>query len=144
MSHNRIASVYNFGIVSSFIEHTHFYTEYRSIIHISVQSAFVRAYYHKFVFIDSKIINALEKCFKNLIRRNNIIKSHKRNCIVNSWIMCVKCNDIWNAHCLKLLKCASAVKRFTVASSVLTSSVENRHNYIDSMSLARYSLYNSL
>ena len=60
MSNDRIASVYDSRVVTSLIEHTHFNAEHRSIVHISVESAFVGAYYHELVLLEAEVFKVTE------------------------------------------------------------------------------------
>ena len=54
--------------------------------------------------------------------------------------MCIKGNDIVNAHRLKLLQSAGTVERFAVVSAVLSAAVEQRHDDVKAVCLAGGSL----
>ena len=144
MCNNRVSTIDNDGIIPTLIEHSHRNTQHRSIIHIPVQCTFVRADYHEFIRCCPQVRNVVEHCLQYLIRRYDIVEAHQRNSIANSRVMCIKCNDIGNAHLFQFLQCTSTVQRFSVVSPVLSATVENRHDDIDTVCLTAGSLNDSL
>ena len=57
----------------------------------------------KTVIIIDDMISSGESMLDKLIRRCKIVKSVKRNCILNTWVMCIKSDDVAYAHVDKLL-----------------------------------------
>ncbi len=144
MGNYRVAAVHNSGIIPSFVEHSHLYSQNRSVVHIAVKSALVGAYHHKVLWRNVKLINLLKHCFKHLIRRHNIIKSHKRHRVAYSRIVSVKGNQIGYSHRLKLLKHYRTVQRLAVVSSMLSAAVKYGHYHAYSVGFSAHCLNNAL
>ena len=61
MCDDRVAAVYNAGIIAALVEHAHVHTEHGSIVHVAVQRTFVRADDHEVFLIGGKIREVLEE-----------------------------------------------------------------------------------
>ena len=81
-------------------------------------------------FVNFQIFDFSEKCFQNLIIGHNVVKAHKRNGILNTRVVRVKSDDIFNAHRFEFLQRYRAVKRLPGRTFVLSAPVKNRHYYI--------------
>ena len=92
------------------------------------------------ILVDDEVGEILEHCLEHLIARHYVVEAHQRNRVAYSGVVRVNGNDVLNAHSLHLLECNSAVQGLTVASSVLTAAVEQRHDYVDTVRLTACSL----
>ena len=61
MCNDRVAAVYNAGIIAALVEYAHVHTEHGSIVHVAVQRTFVRADDHEVFLIGGKIREVLEE-----------------------------------------------------------------------------------
>ena len=94
MCYDRVFPVHDLGVITALVEHTHVGTENIGEIYRTVRCAFVRADDHEVILIKFQIRNRFEQSFQELICRHEIIKAHQRNCIADTGIMCVKCDNI--------------------------------------------------
>ena len=69
MGNDRVFAVYDAGIVTTFVEHTHIHAENVGHIDRTPHSAFIRADDHHGVLVDMKIRNCLEKTLDKLVNR---------------------------------------------------------------------------
>jgi len=98
MCYDRITSINNSGIITSFVEHTHINTEYVGEINSTSGTTGIRADYHQFVIADFNVRFCTEQTFYKLISWLNRFKPMKRNRILNTRVMSVKSNDVVNSH----------------------------------------------
>ena len=61
MCDDRVAAVYDAGIIAALVEHAHLHAEHGSIVHVAVQRALVRADDHEIFLIGGKIREVLEE-----------------------------------------------------------------------------------
>ena len=136
MCDDGVAPVYDTGVITAFVEHSHVQSEHIRKINGTVCSALVRADRHHVIAVDLKILHGAEQTFDKLIGRLHSFKAAERDSILYSRVMCVECDDVVYAHADELLKCESAVQRFTGTSLVLTALIEERHDDVDTASLS--------
>jgi len=67
VGNDRITSVYDFGIISSLVEHTHIKTKYVGKINGTVCTTFIRADCHHVFAVDFKIFYCAQKTFDKLV-----------------------------------------------------------------------------
>ena len=113
VSDYRIASVNDVGIVPSLVEHTEVEPEYGREIKISGKGALVLRNHHNVVLIQRNVVETLVQGFKNLISREKVVESHKRNGVLNAGIVSVESNYISYAHAFEFLQHHCAVERLS-------------------------------
>ena len=74
------------------------------------------------ILVRDDIRNGAEQCFQKLIGRIKTVETAQRNRILHSWIVCVKCNDIGDAHCIQFFQRQRAVQRLSLGTLVLAAS----------------------
>ena len=112
MLNYRVSAVNNLCEISSFIEHAKINAELSRKINASLHCAFVGRNNHKVIFINLKIINVVYDGFNHLVCGHNILKRFVRNCVLNSLIVRIEGDDIFNTEVYKLLQSHCAVERF--------------------------------
>ena len=75
MSNDRVLSVYDCGIVTAFIEHTHVYAKDIGEVNGSGHCSFVRADDHQVIIVNAEIRNPFDQRFQELISREKVVKS---------------------------------------------------------------------
>ena len=136
MCDDRVAAVDNTGVVPSLVEHTDIKTQDIGEIDGSLHTAFVRADDHHVIGINGEILLGFQQSLDELIDRLDRLEAGERNCILDSRIMCVKGDNVVDAHADKLLKSDSAVERLTRGALMLTALIEERHDDGDAARLA--------
>ena len=136
MSDNRIASFYNFCIISSLIESSYVYSGHVSEIDCSAHGTFVRADDHHIFRLHMNVRYILQKGLDKLIRRLNSFKAFQRDCILYPWIVCVESDNIFYAHIGQLLKCQCTIQRFPGTAFVLSAFIKEWHNDCNTSCLA--------
>ena len=144
MCYDGVMSVDDLGVVTALVEHTHRYTQHGCVVHIPVQSAFVRADDHKLVRSRLEVRNGLEHCLQYLVRRHHVVKAHERDRIVYTGIVRINGQNVGNTHLVQLLQCAGTVQRLPVIPAMLAAAVQDRHDYIDAVCLTAGCLDNTL
>ena len=133
MSNDWVTAVYDYGVVSAFVEHTQVNTENGGVVHAAPHTAFVRGDDHQFAQVE--IRNIVNQSFYELIGRLNAFKTAaQRNCVLYTSVMSVKGDDVFNTHVYQFLESQCAVQRFTGGAFVLTAFVQHRHNNVDTTS----------
>ena len=75
MSHDRIAAVYDLGVIPAFVEHTYIDTKDSTIVNGTGHSAFIRADDHKMIAVDFHIRHMFTQRFNKLVSRLDVIKT---------------------------------------------------------------------
>ena len=75
MGNNRIASVYDTGVITTFVEHTHIKVQHVGKIHGASCCSFIRADGHHVLAVDLKIFYMSQKSLYKLISRADSFKS---------------------------------------------------------------------
>jgi len=136
MSNDRVFTIYNGRIITTFVEHTHINTKNIGEIYSSCHSTFIRADDHQMFVVDLQIRYGTKQRFQELISRHEIIKTGQRNCILYTRIMSVESDNIGNTHTNQLLQSHCTVQRFTFAAFMLSSFIQERHNNVDTVSFS--------
>ena len=66
-----------------------------------VHSAFIRTDDHQVILVHFQIRLCAEQSFHKLIWRCKVIESFEWNCILYTWVVRIKCDDIRYTHCCK-------------------------------------------
>ena len=132
MSDDRVCTVYDVAVITTFVEHTHIYAKYACKEYSTACSTLIRADDHQMVIVDLDVIYAVQDAFYELVSRLNGIESVKRDRILYTRIMCIEGDDVVNTHADQLLKCQCAVHGLTCSTSVLTALIQERHDNSDS------------
>ena len=72
-----------------------------------------------------------KQTFDELICRTNCFKSMERDCVLYTWVMCVKSDDVVYTHANQFLERECTVEGFSGTSLVLSALVQEWHNYVD-------------
>ena len=138
MCNDRICTVYDGSIITTFVEHTHVGSQNVCHVDSTSHTAFVRADDHHGVFVRMKIRNCTEQTFDKLVNRLNGLKTFQRDCILHTRVVSIKGNDIVNAHADQFVQCQCTVQRFSSGTFVLTALVKERHDDIDTSCFSAY------
>ena len=99
-----MTSVHTFGVIQTFIVHTHINAKDVGKINGAVHASLVRADDSKMLIVNMKTLFVSEKSFDKLIGWLNSFKTMKRSCVLNTGVMGVKGNDVFHTHSGQLLK----------------------------------------
>ena len=109
MGNDRVASVDDPGVIAAFVEHTHVKSQHVGEEDSAGHTALIRADDHHVIAIDLQLFLIFQQIFDKLVNRLNGLKTLERNRVLDTRIVCVKGNDILNAHIYQLLQCQRAV-----------------------------------
>ena len=109
MSNDRVASFYDLGIISSLIESTHICAGNIGEVNSTAHSTFIRTDDHHTLAVHMNIIYIRKQCFDKLVGRLNGLKTFQRNRVLYTRIMCIKSDNIIDAHIGQFLKRKSTV-----------------------------------
>ena len=65
-----------------------------SLIHIS----FIWADDHQMVIVQLEIFDFFYQSFQELIGREEVVETIQRNCVLNTWVMRIKSDEVGNTH----------------------------------------------
>ena len=86
-----------------------------------------------------QIINVVYKSLYHLVSGLNVFKALERNCVLNSRVVSVKCDNVVNAHIVaELLKSYCTVEGLSWWTLVLSALIKHGHNNGYSVSFAAY------
>ena len=131
-----ISSVHDPGVVASLIEHTHVKTQHVGDVDSPLHAALIRTDDHHVIGINREILHIPEKALDELINGLDCLEAGERDRILYAGIMCVKGDDVVNAHADQLLQGDGTVKRFPGGAAVLTALIEEGHDDGDAARLA--------
>ena len=135
MCDDRIFAVYDDGIISSFVKHSHVHSEYIGKVDGSVHRSFVRTDDHEMLLVRNEIRYRAKESFHELIGRIETVKTAQWDGVLHARVMGVKSDDIGNSHGCQFLQGKRTVKRFPFGTLVLSALIKKRHDHIDTMSL---------
>ena len=123
-----VLAVYDTGVIAALVEHTDVKPRNRGEEHTSAHCALVGRDDDELFLIKGNIGDCLYECLYHLICRTVVVKTDKRNCILNAVVVCVKGDKVLYAVEFELAEHHSAVERFAVGSLVLSALIEHGHN----------------
>ena len=144
MGDDGVTAVYDHGIISALVEHSEVHSEGGGVVHITADGTLVGRHDHKIIVVGMEIGDVFEKSLENLIGGHNVIEAHQGYGVLHAGVVRVEGDYAGNAHALKLLQHYCAVERFAICTAMLTATVEQRHNYADSVCLSADRLNDSL
>ncbi len=98
VGHDRIPASYNRGIVPAFVKHTGIYTEDTCKIDGTTDSPLIGTDNNSVFLVNEQIRYIFQQRLHELVMCCKIIKTCKRNCILDTKIMGVKGDDIGDSH----------------------------------------------
>ena len=75
MGHNGILSIYDLGIISALVEHSHIHAKHVGKIHGPVHGAFIRADDHQMILVHSQIGHLAEQRLHELVKGIEAVKA---------------------------------------------------------------------
>ena len=135
MCYNWVLSIYDCWIITSLVEHTHVNSDNVGKVYGTGHCTFIRTDDHQVIRVNRKVWFCAKQCFHELIWRVETVESVKRDCILYTRIVGIKCEDIVYAHVNQFLKCQSAVQRLAFCTFVLTALIQKRHNNVKAVFL---------
>ena len=136
MGHDGVLAVDYGRVVTALIKHSHIDAENVGEINGTVHCSFVRAYHHQALLIDDQFRLCPKKGFHELVRRIEVVETVQRNRILDSRVMGIEGKNIGDAHVDQFLKRQGAVQGFALRTLVLAALIQERHDDIDTVSLA--------
>ncbi len=128
MSNYGVPAIDHPCIVFSFIIHSDIQAENVGHIDRPAHAALIRTDDHHMIAVDLQALHIVEQALDELIGRLYGFKAMQRDGIHDSRIMCVKGNDIVNAHIDHFLQCECTVERFPGGSFALPAFIKKWHN----------------
>ena len=123
-----VTAVDDSGVVASLVEHTEVETQDGGVVHAAGQTAFIGRNDHRVAVEQIDLGFLLDECLDHLVRGTDAVKAGQRNRILNTGVMCIKGDDVGNAHRDEFLQAHCTVEGFACRALVLSAFVQHRHD----------------